>query len=330
MLTYIGRRVLLMVPVLFAISIVAFIIIQLPPGDYLTTLVSQLQAQGDQVDQAQLAALSARYGLDEPVIVQYIKWITNILFHGDFGTSFAWNKPVSELLADRVPLTLVLAATTLLFTWVVAFPIGVYSAVKQYSAGDYAATTLGFLGLAIPEFLLALVLMWIGLTYFDQSVGNLFSPEWVDEPWNLGKLLDLLAHLWVPVLVLGMAGTAGLIRVLRANLLDELHKPYVIAARARGMPERRLTIKYPLRVALNPFISTIGWVLPGLVGGEVIVAQVLSLPTTGPMLLDSLKSQDMYLAGSVILILSVLTVIGTLISDILLAWLDPRVRLRYR
>jgi peptide/nickel transport system permease protein len=330
LLTYIGRRILLMVPVLFAISIVAFIIIQLPPGDYLTTLVSQLQAQGDQVDQAQLAALSARYGLDEPVFVQYVKWITQILFHGDFGTSFAWNKPVAELLADRVPLTLVLAVTTLLFTWVVAFPIGVYSAVRQYSIGDYTATTLGFLGLAIPEFLLALVLMWIGLTYFDQSVGNLFSPEWVDEPWNLGKLLDLLAHLWVPVVVLGMAGTAGLIRVLRANLLDEVHKPYVVAARARGMPERRLTIKYPLRVALNPFVSTIGWVLPGLVGGEVIVAQVLSLPTTGPMLLDSLKSQDMYLAGSVILILSVLTVIGTLISDILLAWLDPRVRLRYR
>lgn len=319
-----------MVPVLFAISVVAFVIIQLPPGDYLTTLVSQLQAQGDTVDQAQLAQLSARYGLDDPVFVQYLKWITNILFHGDFGTSFAWNKPVSSLLAERLPLTIVLAVTTLLFTWVVAFPIGVYSAVRQYSAGDYAATTLGFLGLAIPEFLIALVLMWIGLNYFGQSVGGLFSPEWQDEPWNLGKLIDLLSHLWVPVVVLGMAGTAGLIRVLRANLLDELHKPYVIAARARGMPERRLTVKYPLRVALNPFVSTVGWVLPGLVSGEVIVAQVLSLPTTGPLLLDSLKSQDMYLAGSVILIVSVLTVIGTLISDIALAWLDPRVRLRYR
>jgi peptide/nickel transport system permease protein len=321
---------LLMVPVLFAISIVAFVIIQLPPGDYLTTLVSQLQAQGDTVDQAQLAQLSARYGLDDPVFVQYLKWITNILFHGDFGTSFAWNKPVSSLLAERLPLTIVLAVTTLLFTWVVAFPIGVYSAVRQYSAGDYVATTLGFLGLAIPEFLIALVLMWIGLNYFGQSVGGLFSPEWQDEPWNLGKMIDLLGHLWVPVVVLGMAGTAGLIRVLRANLLDELHKPYVIAARARGMPERRLKVKYPLRVALNPFVSTVGWVLPGLVSGEVIVAQVLSLPTTGPLLLDSLKSQDMYLAGSVILIVSVLTVIGTLISDIALAWLDPRVRLRYR
>jgi peptide/nickel transport system permease protein len=330
LLAYIGRRVLLMVPVLLAISIVAFVIIQLPPGDYLTTLVSQLQAQGDQVDQAQLAALSARYGLNDPVFVQYLKWITGILFHNDFGMSFAWNKPVSQLLGERLPLTIVLAVSTLLFTWVVAFPIGVYSAVRQYSAGDYFATTLGFLGLAIPEFLIALVLMWIGLNYFGQSVGGLLSPDWQDQPWNLGKLLDLLSHLWVPVVVLGMAGTAGLIRVLRANLLDELHKPYVVAARARGMPERRLTIKYPLRVALNPFVSTVGWVLPALVSGEVIVAQVLSLPTTGPMMLDALKSQDMYLAGSVILIVSVLTVIGTLISDILLAWLDPRVRLRYR
>jgi peptide/nickel transport system permease protein len=326
-LTYIGRRVMLMVPTVFVISVVAFIIIQLPPGDYLTTIVSQLQAQGDQIDKAELASLSARYGLDQPVVVQYWKWISGILLHGDFGMSFAWNRPVSALLGERLPLTIVLAITTLLFTWAVAFPIGVYSAVRQYSAGDYVATTLGFIGLAIPDFLLALVLMWIGLNYFGMSVGGLFSQEYLDSAWNLGKLIDLLGHLWVPVVVLGAAGTAGLIRVLRANLLDELHKPYVVAARARGMPERRLTMKYPLRVALNPFVSTIGWVLPGLVSGEVIVAQVLSLQTTGPLLLDSLKSQDMYLAGSVIFIVSVLTVIGTLISDILLAWLDPRVRL---
>lgn len=330
MLSYVGRRVLLMIPTVFVISVVAFIIIQLPPGDYLTTIVSQLQAQGDLVDQAQLAALSARYGLDQPIYVQYLKWISQIVLHGDFGMSFAWNKPVSALLAERLPLTVVIAVSTLLFTWVVAFPIGVYSAVRQYSIGDYVATTIGFLGLAIPEFLIALVLMYIGLTYFNQSVGGLFSPEFVDAAWNLGKVLDLLAHLWVPIVVLGAAGTAGLIRVLRANLLDELHKPYVIAARARGLPERRLTVKYPLRTALIPFVSTVGWVLPGLVSGEVIVAQVLSLPTVGPLLLDSLKSQDMYLAGSIILIVSVLTVIGTLISDILLAWLDPRVRLGYR
>ncbi|WP_020579800.1 ABC transporter permease [Actinopolymorpha alba] len=330
MLTYIGRRVLLMVPVLFAISVVAFVIIQLPPGDYLSTIVSQLRARGDVIDEAELAQLTARYGLNDPIFVQYLKWITQILFHGDFGMSFAWNRPVSSLLAERLPLTVLLSVTTLLFTWIVAFPIGVYSAVRQYSVGDYVATTFGFLGLAIPEFLIALVLMWIGLRYFGQSVGGLFSPEFQEAPWNLGKLLDLLAHLWVPILVLGMGGTAGLIRVLRANLLDELHKPYVVAARARGMPERRLTVRYPLRVALNPFVSTVGWVLPGLVSGEVIVAQVLNLPTAGPLLLAALKGQDMYLAGSVILVVSVLTVIGTLISDILLAWLDPRVRMRYR
>nr|WP_202889965.1 ABC transporter permease [Actinopolymorpha rutila] len=324
-----GRRILLMIPTVFAISVVAFIIIQLPPGDYLTTIVSQLQSQGDQIDKAQLAALSARYGLDQPVYVQYLKWIGGIL-HGDFGMSFAWNKPVSALLSERLGLTVVLAITTLLFTWAVAFPIGVYSAVRQYSAGDYIATTLGFLGLAVPNFLIALVLMWVGLNYFGLSVGGLFSQDYVDSAWNLGKVIDLLSHLWVPVVVLGAAGTAGLVRVLRANLLDELHKPYVVAARARGMPERRLTVKYPLRVALNPFVSTIGWVLPGLVSGEVIVAQVLSLQTTGPLLLDALKSQDMYLAGSIILIVSVLTVIGTLISDIALAWLDPRVRLSHR
>jgi peptide/nickel transport system permease protein len=329
-LSYMGRRVLLMVPVLFAISVVAFVIIQLPPGDYLSTMVSQLKADGNVVDQAEIAQLTDRYGLSDPIFLQYVKWISQIVLHGDFGMSFAWNRPVSSLLADRLPLTVLLAVTTLLFTWIVAFPIGVYSAVRQYSAGDYAATTFGFLGLAVPEFLIALVLMWIGLKYFGQSVGGLFSPEWQDAPWNLGKLLDLLGHLWVPILVLGMAGTAGLIRVLRANLLDELHKPYVVAARARGMPERRLTVKYPLRVALNPFVSTVGWVLPGLVSGEVIVAQVLSLPTTGPLLLAALKGQDMYLAGSIILVVSVLTVIGTLISDILLAWLDPRVRVRYR
>ncbi|MFD2080752.1 peptide/nickel transport system permease protein [Actinopolymorpha cephalotaxi] len=329
MLTYMGRRILLMIPTVFAISVVAFIIIQLPPGDYLTTIVSQLQSQGDQIDKAQLAALSARYGLDQPVYVQYLKWIGGIL-HGDFGMSFAWNKPVSALLGDTLGLTIVLAITTLLFTWAVAFPIGVYSAVRQYSVGDYVATTLGFLGLAVPNFLIALVLMWVGLNYFGLSVGGLNSQDYVDSAWNLGKVIDLLAHLWVPVVVIGTAGTAGLVRVLRANLLDELHKPYVVAARARGMPERRLTVKYPLRVALNPFVSTIGWVLPGLVSGEVIVAQVLSLPTTGPLLLNALKSQDMYLAGSVILIVSVLTVIGTLISDIALAWLDPRVRLSHR
>ena len=330
MLAFIVRRMLYMIPTLALISIVAFAIIQLPPGDYLTTLVAQLIAEGGMVDEAQLRALEVRYGLGDPIYVQYYKWISAILFNLDFGQSFEWNRPVAELLGQRLPLTIVLAISTLLMTWLIAFPIGLYSAVRQYSIGDYVFTTAGFLGLAIPNFMIALTLMYIGFRYFGQSVGGLFSPDYQEAEWNLGKFLDLLGHLWVPMVVLGTAGTAGLIRILRANLLDEIRKPYVVAARARGVPERRLLLKYPLRVALNPFFSTIGWILPGLVGGEVIVSQVLSLPTTGPLLLSALTSQDMYLAGSVILILSVLTVIGTLLSDIALAWLDPRVRLRTR
>jgi peptide/nickel transport system permease protein len=329
-LSYVARRCLYMIPTLFGISVVAFAIIQLPPGDFLTTLVARMENQGERMDQAQMAALRERYGLGDPIYQQYLKWIGNILFHGDFGQSFEYSKTVSSLVMDRLPMTILLAVTTLLAGWVIAFPIGLYSAVRQYSAGDYLATTIGFLGLAIPNFMIALVLMYLGYSVFGMSVGGLFSPQFEDAAWNLGKFLDLLGHLWVPIVVLGTAGTAGLIRILRANLLDELRKPYVVAARARGMSERRLVRKYPLRVALNPFVSTVGWVLPGLVSGEVIVSQVLSLPTTGPLLLGALRSQDMYLASSIILIVSVLTVIGTLLSDILLAWLDPRVRLGQR
>lgn len=328
MLRFMLRRIAYMIPTLFLISIVAFVIIALPPGDYLTTLIAQMRAQGGDVDPGRIAALEVRYGLNDPVYVQYLKWISAIVLHGDFGQSFQLNRPVSSVLEQRLPLTVTIAVFTLVFTWLVAFPVGIYSAVRQYTVGDYFATTIGFLGLAVPNFLIALVLMFIGYRYFGQSVGGLVSPEYIDAGWNLGKFVDLLGHIWVPVVVLGMAGTAGLIRILRANLLDELRKPYVVAARARGVPERRLIMKYPLRVAMNPFISTVGWILPVLVSGEVIVAQVLSLPTTGPILLSSLLSQDMYLAGSIILIMSVLTVIGTLLSDFALAWLDPRVRLR--
>jgi peptide/nickel transport system permease protein len=328
MLSFVLRRVLYMVPTVFLISVVAFLIIALPPGDYLTTLITQMRSQGMNVDQGQLAALEARYGFGEPIYVQYAKWITAICTDLDFGQSFQFNRPVADLLAQRLPLTIVMAVTTLLVTWVIAFPVGLYSAVRQYSIGDYLSTTIGFLGLAVPNFLLALVLMYIGYRFFGLSVGGLFSPEYADAGWNLGKVVDLLSHLWVPVVILGAAGTAGLIRILRNNLLDELRKPYVVAARARGIPENKVVLKYPLRIAMNPFVSTIGWILPALVSGEVIVAQVLSLPTTGPLLLSALLSQDMYLAGSLILIISVLTVIGTLISDIALAWLDPRVRLR--
>lgn len=329
MIRYVLRRVLVAVPVLFLISIAAFAIIQLPPGDYLTTYVAGLQASGQAVNAAQVAQLAEQYGLNQPIWVQYLKWIGNVL-QGDFGTSFEWNQPVSTLLAERLPLTIVLAVTTLLFTWLLAFPAGIYSALRQYSWGDYSITVLAFLGIAVPNFLIALVLAWISSSVFGQPIGGLFSAEYVDASWNLGKVLDLLAHIWVPIVVLGAAGTAGLMRILRANLLDELRRPYVTAARARGIPERRLIVRYPLRVALNPFISTIGWVLPALISGEVIVAQVLALPTTGPLLVSALTSQDMFLAGSIILIISTLTVIGSLVSDVALALLDPRIRLSYQ
>ncbi|MEZ4834953.1 MAG: ABC transporter permease [Caldilineaceae bacterium] len=326
MLQFIIRRILYMIPTLFVISIVSFVIIQLPPGDYLTSLVATMAATGETVDRAQLVALEQRYGLGQPIYVQYWKWISGILLRGDFGQSFEWNQPVNTLIWGRLALTFVLSLTTLLFTWVVAFPIGIYSAVRQYSLGDYLFTVIGYVGLAIPNFLLALVLMYIAFKYFNQSVGGLFSPEYVDAPWSFAKIMDMFAHLWIPVVIIGTAGTAGLIRIMRANLLDELHKPYVVTARAKGLPERRLLLKYPVRVALNPFISTVGWTLPVLVSGAAIVSIVLSLPTTGPLLLRALMSQDMYLAGSFIMLLSTLTVIGTLISDILLAWLDPRIR----
>jgi peptide/nickel transport system permease protein len=326
MLEYIMRRILYMIPTLFAISIVSFAIIQLPPGDYLTSLVAGMAAQGETVDTATLAALKERYGLGQPFYVQYYKWMSGILLRGDFGQSFEWNRPVSALIWDRLGLTLVISVASLIFIWVVAFPIGIYSAVRKYSIGDYIATFIGFIGLATPNFLIALVLMYVAFAYFGQNLGGLFSREFIDAPWSWAKFVDMLNHLWIPMIVIGTAGTAGLIRIMRANLLDELGKPYVVTARAKGLPEGKLLLKYPVRVALNPFVSTVGWVLAGLISGEAIVSIVLNLPTAGPLLLRSLMSQDMYLAGSFILMLSALTVVGTLISDILLAWLDPRIR----
>ena len=326
MLAYVVRRLLLIIPTLLAISMVSFAIIQLPPGDYLTTYVAQLSAMGDLVDEQSLEALRARYGLGQPIYVQYYRWMRNML-QGDFGWSMDWGRPVRELLWDRLAITFLLSLAALLFTWAVAFPIGVYSAVKQYSIGDYLATFISFLGLATPDFLLALVLMWVMFAYFGQSVGGLFSPQYSEAPWSLAKVWDLLKHLLVPMVVLGTSGAASLIRIMRANLLDELRKPYVLTGRAKGLREARLLLKYPVRVALNPFVSTVGWYLPSLVSGSVIVAVVLNLPITGPLLLRALMSQDMYMAGSFIFMLSTLTVLGTLISDILLVWLDPRIRL---
>jgi len=326
MVQFIIRRILLMIPTLFAVSLVSFIIIQLPPGDFLTSYTANRAGSGETVEQEVIAAMNQRFGLDRPIYVQYFMWITNIITKGDFGQSFAWNSPVDQLLWSRMGLTVILSVATLLFTWVVAFPIGIYSAVRQYSIGDYIASFFGFLGLAVPDFLLALVLMYIAFKYLNQSVGGLFSPEYVNAEWSTAKVLDLLSHLWIPMLILGLSGTASLIRVMRANLLDELRKPYVRTARAKGLPEWKVILKYPVRVALNPFVSTAGWLLPGLVSGSIIVAVVLSLPTSGPLLLSALQSQDMYLAGAFILLLSMLTMFGTLLSDIVLAWLDPRIR----
>jgi peptide/nickel transport system permease protein len=326
MIKFILKRILYMIPTLIGISILSFFIIQLPPGDFLTAKIAGMIEQGQTIDVATLDAMKARYGLDQPFIVQYWKWISGILFRGDFGESFEWNRPVTQMIWGRLGLTFTLSFITLIFIWLVAFPVGIYSAVKKYSPGDYAFTFLGFIGLAIPNFLFALTLMYFAFSKLGQSVGGLFSPGFQEAPWSWGKFMDLLGHIWIPMIVLGLSGTASLIRTMRANLMDELKKPYVVTARAKGLSERRLLVKYPVRVALNPFISTVGWILPTLVSGSTVVSIVLNLPTTGPLLLRSLQSQDMYLAGSFILLLSVLTVIGTLLSDILLALADPRIR----
>lgn len=326
MLRFLIKRLISLVATLFAVSLVAFAIIQLPPGDFLTSYLTNLAADGQTTSQQMVDSLREQYGLDQPIYVQYGKWMGNILLHGDFGQSFEWNRPVEEVLWSRMDMTLTLSLVTLMVTWIIALPIGIYSAVKQYSPGDYIATLFGFIGVAVPDFLISLVLMYIAFKYFNQSVGGLFSPQFENADWSAAKLLDLLSHLWIPVIIIGLAGTASLIRVMRANLLDELRKPYVVAARARGLSERTVILKYPVRVALNPFISTVGWVLPGLVSGSIIVAVVLSLPTAGPLLLRSLLSQDMYLAGAFILLLSILTMFGTLVSDLLLAFVDPRIR----
>ncbi len=327
MLSFILKRLLLFIPTFFVISVISFTLIQLPPGDYVTAYSLQLASSGQEVNETILEALRNRYGLDQPFYVQYFKWIGNILLEGDFGHSMAYNLPVGDLIWERLFWTFAISLSTLIFTWIVAFPIGIYSATHQYSFFDYVFTFIGFFGQGIPDFLLALVLMWLGYSLFGLDIGGLFSAEFREAPWSIAKLIDLLKHLWVPVIVLGISGTAGLIRTMRANLLDELRKPYVVTARAKGMKEWQLIWKYPVRVALNPFVSSIAYVLPGLISGTTIISVVLSLPTTGPIQIRSLMSQDMYLAGSFFLLLSSLTIIGTFISDILLAWIDPRIRL---
>jgi len=326
MLTYLFRRLATMVVTMLVISFLIFIIIQLPPGDYLTTYIEELKAQGEVVDPKKVEFLRAQYGLDKSMSEQYFVWVSGLV-QGDFGYSFEFNLPVSEVVGDRLWLSMVLNFSTVIFVYLVAFPIGVYSATHQYSWGDHGLTFIGFIGLATPNFLLALILLYFANVWFGTSIGGLMEPRFVDQPWTYDKVMSLLAHLWVPVVVIGTSGTAGMIRRLRANLLDELQKQYVVTARAKGLSEGRLLIKYPMRMALNPFIADIGSLLPQVVSGSVIVSAVMSLPTTGPMLLSALQSQDMYLAGSFLIFLAMLTVVGMFVSDVLLALLDPRIRL---
>ena len=325
MLFYVLRRFLYMAIILLAVSVISFIIIQLPPGDFVTSYAALSKMEGTQISVAEIATLRKRYGLDSPAYVQYFGWMWKML-HGDFGRSFSYNQPVRELLADRLGLTVMISLFSLLLAYVVAMAIGIYSATHQYSLSDYVFTVVGFAGLAIRNFVLALILMFFFWKYFGFAVGGLFSQEYLTAAWSLGKFVDMLKHLPVPIIVIGTAGTAALIRVMRGCLLDELQKQYVITARAKGVAERRLLFKYPVRVAINPIVSTIGWTLPAIVSGEIITAIVLNLPTTGPLLFQSLLTQDMYLAGSIIMFLSLLTVVGTFISDILLVWIDPRIR----
>jgi peptide/nickel transport system permease protein len=326
MLQYLVRRLLTMLLTLLAISALIFAIIQLPPGDYLSNYIAELQSQGENVAQEKIEYLRSQYGLDRSLVEQYFYWIGGML-QGDYGYSFEHNRPVSEVIGDRLLLTLLLNFATILFVYVVSFPIGVYSATRQYSWGDYGLTFLGLLGLATPNFLLALILMYLANVWFGTSIGTLMAPEFINQPWTWAKAASVLEHLWVPVIVIGTSGTAGMIRRLRANLLDELQKQYVVTGRAKGLPPGRLLIKYPLRMALNPFIADIGSLLPQIVSGSVIVSAVMSLQTTGPILLKALQSQDMYLAGSFLMFLAVLTVVGMFLSDLLLAALDPRIRL---
>lgn len=322
---YVIRRLLGMIPTLAVISVLVFIVIQLPEGDIVTSTLDQLNSTGVDMTDERVQNLRAQYNLDKPLPLQYLAWIGNFIT-GDMGFSYLFARPVNELVWERVGYTLLITVGALIFTWVLALPIGIYSAVRQYSAADYVFTTIGLVGLATPNFLIALILMFLGYSWFGISFGGLFSPEYLNAPWSWARLGDLLTHLWIPIIVIGTSGMAITMRLMRANLLDELQKPYVTTARAKGVPPLKLLLKYPVRIAINPFISTIGMLLPALLSGEAIVAVVLNLPTTGPLLVQALISQDMYLAGSLIMLLSVLTVVGMLLSDLLLAWVDPRIR----
>ncbi len=326
---YIFRRFTYMIFTVWIISLITFAVIQLPPGDYVSTMVSQMINSGmDDLPPDFEQQVREQYGLDQPVYVQYVKWIRNIVVEGKFGYSYIYKRDAKNIILERLPASFAISGFSILFVWIVALPIGIYSAVKQYSLADYIFTFVGFAGVAIPSFLFALTLMFISYRYFDRAMIGLFSREYQDADWSFAKFFDLVKHLWIPVIIIGTSGTAGLIRTMRANLLDELNKPYVDTARSKGLAEKTLLWKYPVRHALNPFVSTVGWILPSLIAGELIVSIVLNLPTSGPVIYNSLLDQDMYVAAGFILITSTLTVIGTFISDLLLALLDPRIRLR--
>jgi peptide/nickel transport system permease protein len=325
MILYIVQRLALLPLLMLIYSFVIFAIIQAPPGDFLSAYVATLASSGSSISADQIAALRHQYGLDQPFVVQYFLWMQN-LFHGDFGLSLEYQRPNADLIGEQIGLTIALALFSFVLTWAISVPAGIYSATHPRSLGDHVLTVVNYVGVATPNFMLALILMWVAFAYFDISVTGLYSPEFVDAPWSVARVLDLLGHIWLPALVLGIAGTARLSRIMRANLLDELNKPYVTTARAKGMKEWRLVLRYPVRLAFNPLVSTIGWYLPALFSGSLIVATVMNLPNIGPLLLRALINQDMYLAGGILLIYSFLTILGTLLSDVLLALIDPRIR----
>ena len=334
MLAYIARRMLLAVFTVWAISVLAFVILELPPGDQVDRLRYGAEISGMHIPEVEIDAFRKQVGLDRPQYVRYFTWVWKLL-HYDLGMSVTHRDglvmvSVKQVIGDRLWMTVALTGFTILFTWTFAIPVGIYSAVRHHSVGDYTFTFLGFTGIAVPDFLLGLLLMYVAFAYFDQSVGGLFSTEYADKPWGLGRFYDLLKHLWIPAIVLGTSGTAGLIRIMRNNLLDELGKPYVVTARAKGMNSMRLIVKYPVRVAINPLVSTVGYLLPSLVSGSVIVSVVLGLPTLGPVLLYAIQEEDTHAAAPIILLLGVLTVIGTLVSDLLLAVVDPRIKFTRR
>ncbi len=326
MLLYIVRRVLMLIPILVLMSMLAFFLIQLPPGDYVSFRIQQLKMSGVEVSEDEAERLKIQFGLDKPPMERYVWWISGIVLRGNWGWSLQWNKSVNEILQERVPMTVVISLSALIFSWIVAVPIGIYSATHKYSLLDYLFTFLGFIGVATPGFLLALIMAWLLFTKFGFSALGLFSKEYLDAPWSFAKFIDLVKHIWLPLILVGLGNTAATIRVVRNNLLDELNKQYVITARAKGLSEWRLLLKYPVRMAINPLLSTVSWVLPGLVSGTVLIDIVLSLQTVGPVLLRATLAQDMYLAGAIVLILSALTVVGALLGDILLVLVDPRIR----